>query len=349
MHIFENENFIKQDEPLIPLLPEPDKHIIPFQSIQTPQESPTFPVETTNMTMLQLNHPSLRTTALPSSPILNNHQTSPAQPQINNIPAHLQSSTTNILNTPIMNIGNITSSPQINSIEVSPQNIQTLYSPEGSIQDEPADITYDKIEYNAEIFHTPQTQRITQNIRIEEKTPDSISSTQKTAKKEQILKRKAQALDRWLEVKSSTKNSKSRPSSRKSSTTRRSELGDSASQKSGKSGRSRSASKNRNSKEGLVDWINRRVTGYMIFQNSVDKATKDIELDDVELDLTKHMNSLVGKKWKSLTPTAKEEYKSIAIRARVDFKKELDHMENLEDFKDVYSDFIGRIKKVKKD
>ena len=294
-----------------PLLIEDNQPIDHLQFIP-PQESPTFPIEATTITSL---HPSLRTTPLPSSPpILINH--------------HMQS-------TPL---------PQINT-QASQQNMQTL--PSSPEEHEPLDITYDKIEYNAEIFHTPKGPKLTESIRIEEKTPDySGPSTQRTIKKH-FLKRKAQALDRWLEVKSSMKKSRSKaPDSRKSSSERRSDFGDSTSQKTG---RSRSLSLNRNSKEGLVDWINRRVTGYMIFQNSVDKDMKDITMDDIDLDHTKHMNSLVGKKWKSLSPTAKEEYKSIAMQTRVNFKKELDRMENVEDFKDIYSDFISRIKKVKKD
>ena len=309
-----------QEEPSIPSLIEDNQPINHLQFIPPPQESPTFPIETT----ITSSHPPLRTTPLLSSPpILINHD---MQPRTNNIPSLV----------PLQ--------PTPSPLQAPQRNVQTL--PSSPEEHETLDITYDKIEYNAEIFHTPQGPKLTQSIRIEEQTPDSGPSTQKTIKKH-FLKRKAQALDRWLEVKSSMKKSRSKPPhSRKSSSERRSDFGDSTSQRSE---RSRSPSQNRNSKEGLVDWINRRVTGYMIFQNSVDKDLKDIKMDDIDLDHTKHMNSLVGKKWKSLTPTAREEYKSIAMQTRVDFKKELDRMENVEDFKDIYSDFITRIKKIKKD
>ena len=351
MDIFDNENFVKHNRPLIPLTIKTNQsfnhdHV---QFIPLPdQESPTFPAEITNIADLQPNLPSLASSALPSSPVLNYIQT---QPQIN---------TNNITNIslfqPLLGSGSINlSSKNKNNTITQPQRTQIpQHNPQilsnslkNSAKLETMDITYD-----IEIFQTPQNKKMTQNIQIEKETPDSISlnKNQKTIKKHKP-KHKAQQLDQLLEVEVKPSNQKndSKPSkSKKSSLARKSDIDDN-SEKSKRSSQLKGALDNRNSKESLIDWINRRITGYMLFQNSIDKDMKDIKMDDIDVDHhTKHMNSLVGKKWKSLNPSAREEYKAIAMQNRVDFKKELDCMDNLEDFKLLCSHFIGKVKKVKK-
>jgi len=118
-----------------------------------------------------------------------------------------------------------------------------------------------------------------------------------------------------------------------------------------KSGPNRSASKNRHTVDGVMDWINRRVTGYMIFQNSIVKDFKDVRMDDMgsNTDQHKHMNSLVGKKWHGLTKLQKEEYKNIASQARLDLKKEIDQMGGIENYEEVYGNLLDKIKRVKKE
>lgn len=68
--------------------------------------------------------------------------------------------------------------------------------------------------------------------------------------------------------------------------------------------------------QGLHDWINRRVTGYLIFQNTMHDEGLEKERDD------DHLNRITGKMWKKLSKTEQEEYKSLALKTRVEFKKE---------------------------
>ena len=83
MDIFDSENFVKHDRPLIPLTIQTNQSFnrnhVQFLPLSH-QESPTFPAEITNIADLQPNLPSLASSAIPSNPILNNTQ---IQPQIN--------------------------------------------------------------------------------------------------------------------------------------------------------------------------------------------------------------------------------------------------------------------------
>jgi len=207
-----------------------------------------------------------------------------------------------------------------------------------------SEIHYDKQDQSKNIFRTPQSsQKSTQTISAD-KTSASFPSSQP---KQKNLKRKAQVLDQWLTPNSQRKSkSKSNsPDSRQKTTSKRKDSDDASSGiKSPRSG-----SKDRKTKDGVLDWINRRVTGYMIFQNSINKDFKEIKMDDdgTTSDTNKHTNSLVGKKWKGLMPLEKEEFRTIAAQVRLDLKKEVEHM-NLEDYDQVYSLLVSKIKKVKK-
>lgn len=96
--------------------------------------------------------------------------------------------------------------------------------------------------------------------------------------------------------------------------------------------------------KGLHDWINRRVTGYLVFQNTI----HDIGLEkEREGD---HLNRVAGEKWKGLSKGEKEEYKGLALKARINLKKEFQDVD-IEDphIKELQEIVEKRLKKVKKD
>ena len=94
----------------------------------------------------------------------------------------------------------------------------------------------------------------------------------------------------------------------------------------------------------LHDWINRRITGYLIFQNTI--HDENAERGGREGD---HLNRLTGKKWKKLSKSEQEEYKSLAMNARVDLKKEFKDVDKdspeLADFQEQIEKKLKKIKK----
>lgn len=95
--------------------------------------------------------------------------------------------------------------------------------------------------------------------------------------------------------------------------------------------------------KGLHDWINRRLTGYLVYQNSI----QDGELErEYEGD---HLNRVAGQKWRSMSKTEQEVYKSIALKARVQLKKEFrDAGKDDPELADLQEVVEKRIRKVKK-
>eukprot|EP00331_Platyophrya_macrostoma_P020065 CAMPEP_0176475834 /NCGR_PEP_ID=MMETSP0127-20121128/43818_1 /TAXON_ID=938130 /ORGANISM="Platyophrya macrostoma, Strain WH" /LENGTH=452 /DNA_ID=CAMNT_0017871457 /DNA_START=1 /DNA_END=1359 /DNA_ORIENTATION=- len=97
--------------------------------------------------------------------------------------------------------------------------------------------------------------------------------------------------------------------------------------------------------KGLHDWINRRVTGYLIYQNTIHDEG-GLEKDHAG----DHLNRVAGEKWKSMSQDEKNEYKEIALRARKFLKKDVRDVDiddpNIKDLQEVLE---KKIKKVKKD
>ena len=95
--------------------------------------------------------------------------------------------------------------------------------------------------------------------------------------------------------------------------------------------------------QGLHDWINRRVTGYLIFHNTMhDGLDKDDEDD--------HLNRLAGKKWQELSKVEKEEYNSFAMNVRVSLKKQFKDVDNDDpELKELQERVDQKIKKIKKE
>ena len=172
--------------------------------------------------------------------------------------------------------------------------------------------------------------------RTSQKPKSQKASVKKKMKSSQKEDRKSSAKrdeGKGSKYKSSQKK-KDKSSKKKASRARDSDSSDeSAGERSGK--------KSERGVHNLHDWINRRVTGYLIFQNSV-----HVEKGDEE----DHLNSVTGKKWKALTKAEKEEYKSIALNARVDLKKEFDNVDiDDEEIKDLQEQIEKKLKKIKKE
>ena len=93
---------------------------------------------------------------------------------------------------------------------------------------------------------------------------------------------------------------------------------------------------------GLHDWINRRITGYLIFQNTF-AGTIGRGKDG------SHLNSIAGQQWKKLSKAEKEEYKSLALNVRVNLKKEYRDVDKespeLKELQDLIEKAIKKVKK----
>jgi len=105
-----------------------------------------------------------------------------------------------------------------------------------------------------------------------------------------------------------------------------------------------SATKKEKLISSLNDWINRRITGYLIFQNSMNSAgSKRPGISDTGV----HLNHATGSKWKTMSEKEKEEYKNLAKEYRKIFKREVEECENLENTNDIIEEFDEKIKKIK--
>lgn len=97
----------------------------------------------------------------------------------------------------------------------------------------------------------------------------------------------------------------------------------------------------------LNDWINRRITGYLIFQNTVSAGKGEDKLAYKEMGV--HLNSVAGQKWKGLPEEEKEEYKMLAKYYRRIFRDEIYTYENYDDFTSLIEKLDIKIKKLKKE
>jgi len=99
--------------------------------------------------------------------------------------------------------------------------------------------------------------------------------------------------------------------------------------------------------DSLHDWVNRRITGYLIFRNTIS------ENDDEELkhssELGIHANHHIGQKWKQLTTKEKKEYQDLARSYRKLFKEEVIIPENYSDLIELLETVDVKIKKIKKE
>jgi len=96
----------------------------------------------------------------------------------------------------------------------------------------------------------------------------------------------------------------------------------------------------------LSDWINRRITGYLIFQNTLNTNGNE---KSTYREAGVHLNSVAGQKWKSLTESEKEEYKVIAKEYRKSFRREIEEYENYEDLTDLIEKLDYKIKNLRKE
>ena len=95
---------------------------------------------------------------------------------------------------------------------------------------------------------------------------------------------------------------------------------------------------------GLHDWINRRITGYLVFQNTIHGTLEKEDFRD------SHLNRVAGQKWRVLSKAEKEQYKMLALKVRVELKKEFrDVDKDSPELKELQELIEKEIKKVKKE
>lgn len=95
----------------------------------------------------------------------------------------------------------------------------------------------------------------------------------------------------------------------------------------------------------LSDWINRRLTGYLIFQNTLGATNEKSQLKGMGV----HLNSLAGKKWKELPEGERNEYNELAKSFRKEFRLEIENYDNYDNYDDLIEKLDRKIKKLKKD
>ena len=153
---------------------------------------------------------------------------------------------------------------------------------------------------------------------------------ERDSKKKSSMKKHKGSLDKWVK---SEKKDKKKSSKKKGYSSDESE-----------SSPERSGKKTGRKVQGLHDWINRRITGYLVFQNTIRDNKPEKESSD------EHLNALTGKMWKEFSKSEREEYKNLALDARADFKRDyedvsLDHP----DLKELQESIERRLKKIKKE
>jgi HMG (high mobility group) box len=99
--------------------------------------------------------------------------------------------------------------------------------------------------------------------------------------------------------------------------------------------------------EKMNDWINRRITGYLIFQNTLNQSRIDDKTNYKELGV--HLNSVAGQKWKSLPEEEKAEYKGLAKYYRRQFRDEIENYESYDDFTTLIERLDHKIKRLRKE
>jgi len=98
----------------------------------------------------------------------------------------------------------------------------------------------------------------------------------------------------------------------------------------------------------LSDWINRRITGYLVFQNTMN-SDPDQDKEGGISETGVHLNQAMGKRWKSLSEEEREEFKALAKDFRKDFKQDLEENEDFDDTDALIETLDERIKKLKRE
>lgn len=99
----------------------------------------------------------------------------------------------------------------------------------------------------------------------------------------------------------------------------------------------------------LNEWINRRVTGYLIFQNTMNQNPLEQTDKGNYKELGIHLNNITGQKWKNLNDEDRDEYRNLAKEYRKILRKEIEAYENYDDITDLIEQFDQKIKKIKKE
>lgn len=101
--------------------------------------------------------------------------------------------------------------------------------------------------------------------------------------------------------------------------------------------------------KALHDWINRRITGYLIFQNTLNNDPDTIKDKEHSTELGIHQNHLIGQKWKTLTKEEKDEYKKLAVEYRKNFRGTIDELESTGNLNELIESLDNQIKKIKRE
>jgi HMG-box domain len=99
----------------------------------------------------------------------------------------------------------------------------------------------------------------------------------------------------------------------------------------------------------LNDWINRRVTGYLIFQNTMTHNSVEHGEKDNLKGMGVHQNNVMGQKWKNLNEEYRDEYRNLAKEYRKILRKEIEAYENYDDITELIELFDQKIKKIRKE
>jgi len=101
--------------------------------------------------------------------------------------------------------------------------------------------------------------------------------------------------------------------------------------------------------ELLKDWINRRITGYLVFRNTncLEKGEKGVKKEGSD-GTVEHLNKSMGAMWKGLSDKDKGIYLKIANHYRKLFKGQVDSLEDISKFSDLLDYFDETSKKIKK-
>jgi len=101
--------------------------------------------------------------------------------------------------------------------------------------------------------------------------------------------------------------------------------------------------------EDLGSWINARITGYLIFANSINDSLHHGVKHSHKKEKGIHLNSLTGKKWKSLTEEEREEYRQLAIKYRIQAKNEIKEKAGDMELSEIIEQLEKSFKKLKKE
>ena len=99
----------------------------------------------------------------------------------------------------------------------------------------------------------------------------------------------------------------------------------------------------------LNEWINRRVTGYLVFQNTLNSDPETAEERQLYADKGIHLNKIMGEKWKKLSQREREEFKALAKEQGSIMKDELVETIENENINSMLEILDEKIKKIKRE